>query len=259
VLQARRFGVPTFALTNAPDGPLGQAADAIVPLDVPTLGFSPGTSTYVAMVVTLLRLAGELASLAGNAAELPAALTRLPTQVATTLDACAERVPDVAARLRSAPWVAFLGAGPNEATAKFGAAKLFEGPQRLGVATNLEEWAHEEYFVTSPGDPVVLVNPTGAAQDRGWEILDELRFVGATPVVVGDIAPVGPPADGETLLPTAADVPEELSPVTACLPLALLGFHLARVDGKQSYNFPSDVAREEHYETIHRATLGTPA
>ena len=77
----------------------------------------------------------------------------------------------------------FLGAGPNEATARFGAAKLFEGPQRLAVSTNLEEWAHEEYFVTRPGDPVVLVNPSGAGHDRGLEILSELRFVGATPVV----------------------------------------------------------------------------
>ena len=47
--------------------------------------------------------------------------------------------------------------------------------------------------------------------------------------------------------------------MTTCLPLALLGFHLARLDGKQSYNFPSEAAREEHYETIHRATMGEPA
>ena len=54
-------------------------------------------------------------------------------------------------------------------------------------------------------------------------------------------------------------VPEELSPVTAALPLALMGFHLAELAGKQSYNFPSDEARTEHYDTIHRATIGEPA
>ena len=259
VLQARRFGVPTMALTNAPDAQLGRAVEQIVPLDVATLGFSPGTSTYVAMVTTLLSLAAELAVLVGDGDQLLAELARLPKQVASTLDACAEAVPDVARLMRAAPWVAFLGAGPNEATARFGAAKLFEGPQRLGVAANLEEWAHEEYFVTSAGDPVVLVNPTGAASDRGQEILDELRFVGAVPVVVGDTLPPGNPTASEAFLPTAADVPEELSPVTTCLPLALLGFHLARLDGKQSYNFPSEAAREEHYETIHRATMGEPA
>ncbi|HEX9552742.1 MAG TPA: hypothetical protein VF983_06010, partial [Streptosporangiaceae bacterium] len=150
-------------------------------------------------------------------------------------------------------------AGPNEATARFGAAKLLEGPQLLGVATNLEEWAHEQYFVTSAGDPVVLVNPSGAGHDRGLEILSELRFVGARPVVISDRRPPAPEVAGELLLALAAGVAEELSPVTACLPLALAGFHLARLAGKRSYNFPSEAARDEHYQTIHRATIGEPA
>ena len=155
--------------------------------------------------------------------------------------------------------MAFLGAGPNEATARFGAAKLFEGPQQLGVATNIEEWAHEQYFVTSAGDPVVLVNPAGAGHDRGLEILSELRFMGARPVVISDQPPpAGGPA-GELLLPLAAGVPEELSPVTGCLPAALTGFHLAQLTGKQSYNFRGEAARAEHYETIHRVTIGEPA
>jgi hypothetical protein len=47
--------------------------------------------------------------------------------------------------------------------------------------------------------------------------------------------------------------------VLAALPLAQLGFHLARQAGKRSYNFPSAEARTEHYDTIHRATLGEPA
>ena len=70
VLQARRFGVPTMAMTNAPDAQLGRAVEQIVPLDVATLGFSPGTSTYVAMVTTLLSLAAELAVLVGDGDQL---------------------------------------------------------------------------------------------------------------------------------------------------------------------------------------------
>ena len=67
-----------------------------------------------------------------------------------------------------------------------------------------------------------------------------------------------PQADG-LLLPLADGVPEELSPVTACLPLALVGFHLARLAGKRSYNFASEAAKDEHYDTIHRVTVGEPA
>ena len=69
-IQARRAGHHVVALTNASDGPLALASDEMLPVDVPTLGFSPGTSTYVAMLCTLLRLAGALAELRGDAGEL---------------------------------------------------------------------------------------------------------------------------------------------------------------------------------------------
>jgi len=258
-IQARRLGHHVVALTGAADGQLARASDEVLLLDVPTLGFSPGTSTYVAMLGTLLRLAAALAALRGAAGALTESLARLPARAEATLAAAAEPAVLAAQALLPAPWVAFLGGGPNEATARFGAAKLFEGPQQLGVATNLEEWAHEEYFVTSAGDPVVLVNPAGAGHDRGIEILSELRFMAARPVVISDLALPAGGAAGELLLPLASGVPEELSPVTACLPAALAGFHMARLSGKRSYNFPGEAARLEHYETIHRATVGEPA
>ena len=258
-IQARRSGHLAIALTNAPASDLGSVADDILQVDVPTLGFSPGTSSYVAMLSCLLRLAAELAELGGRGSELATELRRLPGQVDTTLAQSADNCDHAAQALASAPWIAFLGAGPNEASARFGAAKLLEGAQRLGLATNIEEWAHEQYFVTSAGDPVVLVNPSGAGHDRGLEILSELRFIGARPVVISDRRPTGSEADGELFVPLAAGLAEEVSPVTACLPLSLIGFHLARLSGKRSYNFPSEAARNEHYQTIHRATLGEPA
>jgi fructoselysine-6-P-deglycase FrlB-like protein/sugar/nucleoside kinase (ribokinase family) len=258
-IQARRRGHHVVALTGAADGPLARASDEVLPLDVPTLGFSPGTSTYVAMLGTLLRLAAALAALRGDGAGVTEQLARLPASAEATLAASADPAVAAAEALLPAPWVAYLGAGPNEATARFGAAKLFEGSQQLGVATNIEEWAHGQYFVTSAGDPVVLVNPSGAGHDRGVEILSELRFMTARPVVISDVPLPGGGAAGELLLPLAAGVPEELSPVTACLPAALVGFHLARLRGRRSYNFPGEAARQEHYATIHRATIGEPA
>jgi sugar/nucleoside kinase (ribokinase family)/fructoselysine-6-P-deglycase FrlB-like protein len=257
-VQARRFGHPVFGLTNSAESQLGRAVDEVVPLEVTTLGFSPGTSTYVAMLASLLRLAAEIAELRGQEGTLGRVLSGLPDAAARTLELTDGLVAGAARSVLAGSWATYLGAGPNEATARFGAAKLFEGPQRRAVSTNLEEWAHEEYFVTRAGDPVVLVNPTGAGHDRGLEILCELRFVGATPVVIADAEPErrGPE---EHWLPLAPGVPEELSPVTAALPLSLIGFHLAELVGKRSYNFPSEEARTEHYDTIHRATIGDPA
>jgi ribokinase len=259
-VQAAAFGHPVIALTGNADGQLASAADRILPIDVPTLGFSPGTSTYIGMLCTLIELAlltSRSSSSTGSTSDrsIRDACEQLPSQAAKTLDWCDGTAADLAARMVTGRFVTFLGAGPNEATARFGAAKLFEGSQQVALATNVEEWAHEEYFITRASDPVVVVAPTGAGQDRAWEILSELQFVGADACVVSDTEPPGPAGH----LRLASGAPEELSPVLAALPLAQLGFHLARQSGKRSYNFPSAEARAEHYETIHRATLGEPA
>jgi ribokinase len=55
--QARERGHRVVALTGRADGRLAREVDATVLLDVPTLGFSPGTSTYVAMQTALHVLA----------------------------------------------------------------------------------------------------------------------------------------------------------------------------------------------------------
>jgi glucosamine--fructose-6-phosphate aminotransferase (isomerizing) len=253
-VQAARFGHPVIALTNNADGPLAAAAGFVLPIDVPTLGFSPGTSTYIAMVCTLLDLALRTAPSA-RAGTGRAAAAQLPDLAAKTLAWCDAPAAQVAARLASSRFVTFLGAGPNEASAAFGAAKLFEAPQRIALAVNLEEWAHEQYFITRPGDPVVLIAPSGAATDRAGEIAAELAFLQADVTVVADAEPPGQAVH----LRLASGAPEEFSPVLAALPLAQAGFHLARLTGKRSYNFPSERAKQEHYATIHRVTVGEPA
>lgn len=257
--QARAFGLPVVGLTGATDSPLAKAADSILLSDLPTFGFSPGTSTYTAMLVTLLTLAAELGSseerrsdAVNRYVEHLAELPRLAEETLRLSDAASHKV---AKGLVGARMTAFLGAGPNEATAKFGAAKLFEGAQQLALATNVEEWAHEQYFVTRPGDPIVLVAPSGASSDRAAEILSEINYVDARAVWVSD----QPPPGQAVHLPLATGVGEELSPVLASLPLSQLGLHLMRLNGKRSYNFPDDDARREHYDTIHRVTIGEPA
>src|SRR5258708_12523899 len=55
-IQARRFGHRVIVLTGNPDSPLGNEATDVITLSVPTLGYSPGTSTYLAILAALLDL-----------------------------------------------------------------------------------------------------------------------------------------------------------------------------------------------------------
>ena len=255
--QARRFGHRVLVLTGNPDSPLAKEATDIIRLSVPTLGYSPGTSTYLAILASLLELAVIWGHIRGvDTAQAQRLLRNTPGLAEQTLDAGNEPAQKVAEQIAGYNWITFLGAGPNLATAQFGAAKLFEGPQRLGIATNIEEWAHEEYFVSGVGTPVFLIAPRGASHDRANEILSELDFIGAHPVFISDVQPK---ETRGAYIPLAPGLPEEFSPLLAALPLSQFAFHLTRATGQERFEFPSPAVAKEHYETIHRATEGEPA
>jgi fructoselysine-6-P-deglycase FrlB-like protein len=256
-IQARRFGHRVLALTGNPNSPLAQEATDVITLSVPTLGYSPGTSTYLAILAALLELTVAWGEARGCATtSVRTLLRKVPDLAQRTLEDANTPAQRLTERIAKRDWVTFLGAGPNLATAHFGAAKLFEGPQKLGVATNIEEWAHEEYFVSGAGTPVFLIAPSGASFDRASEILSELNFIGADPVFISDASPLATPG---TFIPLAPGLPEEFSPLLAALPLSLFAFYLSRASGQERFEFPSPEAAQEHYETIHRVTEGEPA
>jgi fructoselysine-6-P-deglycase FrlB-like protein len=255
--QARRFGHRVLIITGNPDSPLGQEASDIITLSVPTLGYSPGTSTYLAILAALLDLAVAWGEARGvDTVQARRLLSTVPELAAQTLEDASEPAQRVTEQFARQDWITFLGAGPNLASAHFGAAKLFEGPQKLGVVTDIEEWAHEEYFVSGKGTPVLLIAPSGASFDRACEILSELNFIGASPVFVSDRKP---PVTHAAYLPLASGLPEEFSPLLASLPLSQFAFHLTRASGQERFEFPGPEAAQEHYETIHRVTEGEPA
>ena len=100
-MQAGAFGHPVIALTGNADGQLASVADRILPIDVPTLGFSPGTSTYIGMLCTLIELALRT-SRPTRARSLREACEQLPGQAAKTLDWCDDAAAELAAGMASA-------------------------------------------------------------------------------------------------------------------------------------------------------------
>jgi fructoselysine-6-P-deglycase FrlB-like protein/sugar/nucleoside kinase (ribokinase family) len=254
--QARAFGHRVIALTGNEASPLAKEANDLLRMNVPSLGSTPGTISFLSMLVALFNLALQWG--AGRGHDIAAArhaLERASEQSAHTLALSETPAARLAERLQSRAAITYIGAGPNDATARFGAAKLYEGPQMRGAATNVEEWAHGEYFLSGVGQPVIVVAPRGAASDRVGEILAELAFINADVTLISD----QPSRNAGNVIPIAPGLPEEFSPLLAALPLSLLAYHLARLRGKRSYNLPDPQDRKEHYDTIHRATRGEPA
>ena len=256
-MQAKRFGQRVIVLTGAAESPLAKQADDLILLSVPTLGYSPGTSTYLAILAALLDLAVAWGKARGrDTSNAEMLLRHAPDLARQTLEDADAPAQSVAEQLVKQQWLTFLGGGPNLATAHFGAAKMFEGPQKLAVATNIEEWAHEEYFVSKADTPVFLIAPSGASFDRATEILSELHFIGAHSIIISDTRPAQSPG---MFIPLAPGLPEEFSPLLAALPLSLFAFYLSRAAGQSRFEFASPEIAREHYETIHRVTRGEPA
>jgi glucosamine--fructose-6-phosphate aminotransferase (isomerizing) len=258
--NARHFGAAVVAITGRPERGLGQTAPRRLHVQVPSLGYSLGTSTYVGLMLAAYLLAlgvGRRRDVLTDerVAALLEALTQAGTFVEQALSVGEAALPEHAAWLDQSETVIFLGAGPNYASALFGAAKLFEGAQMNGVTQHTEEWAHAQYFVSGPSTRTVLLAPRGRSLDRAFEIATEMRFIETPFLVITDDAPERWRALTPRVLPLPSGIAEPFSPLLFATPLSQLGYYLAKARGKQSYNFPNAEREREHYQTLHESAF----
>jgi len=256
--NARRFGATVVALTGRPERRLARTAHDVLPVQVPSLGFSMGASTYIGLLLGAYLLALGLGQRRGaiDTAHVEALLARLRdvSGVAERALADGERaLPDAAAWLAERERVLFLGAGPNYASALFGAAKLYEGAQLDGAAQSIEEWAHAQYFISGPDSRTVLLASAGRSLERAYEIAREMRYIETPFLVITDDEPARWRELTPRVLALPAGVSEVFSPLLYALPLSQLGYYLAKARGKSSYNFPSPEREREHYQTLHES------
>jgi glucosamine 6-phosphate synthetase-like amidotransferase/phosphosugar isomerase protein len=258
--NALHFGATVVAITGRPERGLGRTAPRYLHVHVPSLGFSMGTSTYIGLALAAYLLALGIGARRGvltdqRLGELLDTLTQAGGLVEQALRAGEVELPEHAAWLAQNDNVVFLGAGPNYASAHFGAAKLFEGSQMNGIAQQTEEWAHTQYFISGPSTRTVLLASRGRSLDRAYEIAREMQFIETPFLVITDDAPERWLALTPRVVALPAGVSEPFSPLLFAAPLSQLGYYLAKARGKQSYNFPSPEREREHYQTLHESAF----
>jgi len=269
LVEARKRGARTWALTGVPDSPLGQQADVVLvhnerdlrPAPIPG---GPGgvfsLGNYLASVLTLYEVAFELGRVSGktdtaSADGARAAIRKAPQIIRTTISANDRAIADLARDVASAPAYYLVGGGPSYATAMFGAAKLFEMPQAHGVPVELEEWAHEQYFLTRKGTVFVAIAPPGASTDRAREQLLGAREVGAFSIAVCDDADSSTADAADLALPIKGALPECFSPLVYCIPLEQFAAHLCRAMGKDAFAFISATQFDVNMRQIGRSAM----
>lgn len=116
----------------------------------------------------------------------------------------------------------FLGAGPDRATAMFGALKYWEAAAMASWWDDLEEFGHGSQLMARPGDRAVLI-AAGLGARRAIEMVPGLRAMGMEVVVVGDDAMRLPRPADVPVLPTAP-VPATWHPFVSCVPLQVMTY-----------------------------------
>ncbi|HZS90667.1 MAG TPA: SIS domain-containing protein [Chloroflexota bacterium] len=259
---AKRRGCWVVGLTGRADSRLTQVAPTSI-VHYAELGgdeqrlSTRGLANYQASLITLHLVAARIAVGLGLLREAEAEglrqeLRALAGVMDETVAATMQPTRAYAEEARDAQAFFLLGAGPNYATALFGAAKLLEGPNLNGVPQELEEWAHEQYFLTRQGTQVLIVAPPGKSADRALEIVRSARAVGARAVLLtapseGDLV-----AEADVLFPVAAGIDEMLTPLVYALPLELLAMHLQAIRGRLPV---VDAAEEQKRQQVVRQSI----
>ncbi|MEO6577883.1 MAG: SIS domain-containing protein [Candidatus Limnocylindria bacterium] len=223
VTEHRGRGGATASISAHADSDLGLAADARIATGFRgTPGPVPGTANYLGSMLGLVAIAAELADRertpAVTDAAVIAALHALDEVVATGRG----RASAEAATLE--PPFFSIGSGPDYGTAWFGVAKFIEAAATVGVAQDLEEWAHEQYFTTRPGTTVFVHATTPAVVERARRVAGSVVKVGGRLVTIAP-EPLGITEEQHWPLP---DVADELVPLVAWAPVAMTALAYAR-------------------------------
>ena len=241
-LLAKDRGAPTLGVTGSLTGALASQADFLVHRPVGEDIGLPGYygrcllnfAEYMAVLYALYAFALALGVKRGHIT------TEVQAEQMLRIEGAIEAQGDIAARIEPAVarlceqlgdidtlWA--IGAGPSQGTARYSAAKFHEQMPINGIAQDLEEWAHLEYFLTlkwGRRSVVLVLAPPGNSLDRAQELVRGIGTAGGRAIVVHASPELAFP-EATLRLDLGLQLDEWLSPLVYHLPAQLLVLHMA--------------------------------
>jgi len=224
VEEGKRQGALTVTVTNAPDSPLAQAADFVLPLDAGRERAVAATKTYTAQLAALALLAVQLAGDAQRLAELQS----VPEAVEETMT-LEMQIARAAQRYAYATECVVLGRGYNYATAFEIALKLKELTYIVTEPYSSADFRHGPVAIVERGFPAIVVAPQGEVYPDMLALARELSNREAELIVISEQDEALRLARTPLRLPMS--LPEWLSPFTCVVPGQLLALHVTLAKG----------------------------
>jgi glucosamine--fructose-6-phosphate aminotransferase (isomerizing) len=232
---AREAGANVLAVTNIMGSQATRDSDAVL---YTRAGLEIGvaaTKTFVAQVAAMYLLALRLAELRGTLdpgqlAALVADLRSIPDKMDRTIDSVSEMVVEIARRHADQKFFLYLGRHIGLPVCLEGALKLKEVSYIPTDAYAAGEMKHGPIALLDESTPVVCVATDSPILDKVLSNIEEVKARGADTIAV---ATEGSDRVAEVVEETIF-VPETdwvLQPLLAILPLQLLAYHVARING----------------------------
>ncbi|MDR3495583.1 MAG: SIS domain-containing protein [Ancalomicrobiaceae bacterium] len=264
VRLARDRGAWTFAVTVSADNKLAQTAETLIRVNATpnikeradgTRIVTPGSITYTASMLGLFVAAIAIGERLGHldaaaSAKLVGELRATAAAMAAADAGTAVLALELAPTFTRARQTVILGGGPNYATAYFAMAKWFEGLTRPCHYSQIEEWAHEHYFITGETTDTFIILPPGGGHSRGLEQAQAAREMGSRVIIIGEADDADARAAADIYFPMPGGLPEELTPFVYKLPFEYLSCEISRVQNIAFLGFDNKKRQEVNFRQI---------
>jgi glucosamine--fructose-6-phosphate aminotransferase (isomerizing) len=225
LVEGKRQGCFTLAITNAIDSPLAVAADFVLNIEAGQEEAVAATKTYNAELMAIAMLSAAINQDESRWREL----ARVPDwvdQVIANDNGFATKIEPY----HSISSCVVLGRGFNYATAYEWALKLKELAHVEAQPYSSADFLHGPITMVDGGFPILAVIPSGAVYGSMMEVLTKLRQDwSAELVLISDTEEAAKLA--QTWLALPREIPEWLSPLVSIVPAQLFCYHLALARG----------------------------
>jgi glucosamine--fructose-6-phosphate aminotransferase (isomerizing) len=232
---ATEAGAPVIAICNVIGSHLTRIADgAVMTRGGPEISVA-ATKTYVSQAIAAILLALYLARVRKSAPlerlrEIAEGTRLLPAAIDVALNS-SDEIKAVARKIRRAKSMLFLGRYVNFPTALEGALKLKEISYIHAEGYAAGEIKHGPIALLDPRTPVVGIVTDGRVREKMLSNLSEAKAREAPLIVVANHGDDEAAAIADHVL-WVPKVDELLSPIVNIIPLQLLAYHIADIDGK---------------------------
>ena len=232
---ARAEGQYILSIVNVGESTIARESDAVLRTYAgPEIGVA-STKAFTTQLTVLAVLAIQIARARGAIdhvieAGLAEALTEVPARAVEVLNHD-ERLRELAAELKDAPDVLFLGRGTSYPIALEGALKLKEISYIHAEGYAAGEMKHGPIALIDDGMPVIVIAPSDALFEKTASNMQEVIARGGRVIFLSDAEgaeKLGAMAAVAIALPT---VDPFVAPILHAIPVQLLAYHTAVLKG----------------------------